>query len=231
MASKSHHSMHNYEQQLFESWETNAAAWRQTIDKGLIASRQLGTNEAVVKAVLATQPLHVLDVGCGEGWLCRKLAGAGVRATGIDGSEELIEAAKQKGAATYAVLSYEQLINDFTQPAGPFDCMVCNFSLLGHNLAPLLGALRKKLSHGGKLIVQTVHPFTACGSEPYADGWRMETFSGFEEVFPANMPWYFRTLASWVAEITCAGYAIEAIEEPSHPQTGRPLSLIIVAKK
>ena len=225
-----HQSMNDYEQQLLKSWDTNAEAWTKTVDKDLIASRRLGTNDAIVKAVQKMQPQHVLDVGCGEGWLCRELSAQGIKATGIDGSVALVETARQKGGATYEVLTYEQLIGDSTQPTGTFDCIVCNFSLLGQDLMPLLTALRSKLETGGKLVVQTVHPFTACGNEPYTNGWRVETFSGFNEAFPASMPWYFRTMATWVTEISQAGYVVDTIMEPPHPETGRPLSLIIVAK-
>ena len=28
-------------------------------------------------------------------------------------------------------------------------------------------------------MIQTVHPWGACGDEPYRDGWRLETFDGF----------------------------------------------------
>ena len=65
------------------------------------------------------------------------------------------------------------------------------------------------------------------GDGPYADGWRVERFDAFDEPFPSPMPWFARTLASWVAELTSAGLALVAVEEPVHPETGRPLSLLL----
>jgi hypothetical protein len=44
---------------------------------------------------------------------------------------------------------------------------------------PLLAAARARLARGGALVIQTVHPWTARGDAPYADGWRTETFAGF----------------------------------------------------
>ena len=69
---------------------------------------------------------------------------------------------------------------------GRFDAVACNFALLDEDLAPLLQAVRGLLAPGGRLVVQTVHPWGACGEEPYRDGWRLETFEGFgAQVFPA----------------------------------------------
>jgi|APTNR8051073442_1049403.scaffolds.fasta_scaffold00330_32 hypothetical protein len=49
--------------------------------------------------------------------------------------------------------------------------------------------------------------------------------------FPTPMPWYFRTLASWLEAVQTSGLTLESLREPLHPETGRPASLILVAKK
>jgi hypothetical protein len=43
------------------------------------------------------------------------------------------------------------------------------------------------------------------------------------------MPWYFRTLASWVSALHDAGLSIEHWQEPVDSATGRPLSPLIQA--
>ena len=43
------------------------------------------------------------------------------------------------------------------------------------------------------------------------------------------MPYYFRTFSRWVEDLTAANFAIVHCREPLHPETGRPLSLLIVA--
>ena len=80
------------------------------------------------------------------------------------------------------------------------------------------------------MVIQTVHPWSARGEAPYADGWRTETFAGFGEGFGAAMPWYYRTLASWVAAIHAAGLAVAELGEPVNPESGVPASLLIVAE-
>ena len=43
-------------------------------------------------------------------------------------------------------------------------------------------------------------------------------------------PYYFRTFSRWVEDLTAANFAIVHCREPLHPETGRPLSLLIVAR-
>ena len=211
------------------SWIANAQAWTAAVREGRIESRRLATDRAIVDAVLACQPRRVLDVGCGEGWLCRALAQHGVKTFGIDASAPLIEAARALGGDGHAVCGYAGLIDEPLR-FGRFDAVACNFALLEERIEPLLMALRTVLSPEGSLLTQTVHPWAACGDAPYADGWRNETFAAFGDAFTAEMPWYFRTLESWCEVLVRCGYAIASLREPVHPGTGRPLSLLLVAK-
>jgi len=212
-----------------ESWIANADAWTTAVRESRIESRRVATDRAIVDALLECKPQRVLDIGCGEGWLCRALAQHGIAAYGIDASASLIDAARAIGGEGYAVCSYDALIDDPSR-FGRFDAIACNFALLEERIDPLLIALRSVLSPGGSLLIQTVHPCAACGDEPYADGWRNETFAAFDDAFRAEMPWYFRTLASWCGVLVRCGYAIAAVREPMHPETGRALSLLMIAK-
>lgn len=217
------------------SWEVNADAWTEAIRGGAVASREAGTNAAVLNAVRACGPASVLDVGCGEGWLAHALARRGTSVVGVDGSEGLIRAASD-GPGRFLVADYRSLADDPTIVPGPFDVVVCNFSLLDEDVVPLLRALRRRLAPTrGRLVVQTLHPWAANGDAPYLDGWRVERFDAFGSAFPAAMPWYFRTLGSWWRTLGEADLEVVRIEEPgvsggdpSGP--GAPLSLLIVAR-
>lgn len=214
--------------QLALSWRSNAAAWTQAVRGDEIESRRLVTNAAIVQATLAHRPQRVLDVGCGEGWLCRTLAGAGIDVVGIDASAPLIDAARAADSASYHVLPYDEL-DAAADRLGRFDVLVCNFALLEAHLDDLLAALRALLNPQGLLLIQTVHPWTARGDAGYRDGWRTETFAGFGSGFSAAMPWYYRTLESWLAILDAAGWQLTSLAEPRHPQTGLPASLLIGA--
>jgi len=198
--------------QLRRSWLANAAAWTDAVREQRIESRRLVTDKAIIEAVLDRQPRTVLDLGCGEGWLARALASHGIEVTGIDASEPLIEAARERGGAMF-------LAGDYDDMQGRFDVTVANFSLLDERIPKV----------DGTLIVQTVHPAFAGGD--YQDGWRTETFAAFEGHWPESMPWYFRTLESWSRALKDAGYVIDEIREPLHPQKGVPASLILIARR
>lgn len=215
---------------LIRSWTGNAAAWTEAVRSGRIESRRLATDAAIVAALMTPRPARVLDVGCGEGWLCRALAALGVEAVGVDVSAPLVEAARAAGGGRFEVMPYTGLAGA-RQALGTFDALACNFALLDEHIGPMLGDLRELLAPGGRLVIQTLHPWSACGDEPYRDGWRLEDFAAFgEQAFPEPMPWYFRTLASWLDVLGQAGYRVQQLREPAHPDTARPLSLLLVAQ-
>lgn len=218
----------DHESRLARSWRTNASAWTRAVREQRIASRRAGTDAAVLDAVLATGARRVLDAGCGEGWLARALAAKGRDVVGVDASAELIAAANELGGARFAVAGYADLDDRHAQ-LGRFDAIACNFALLGEDLQEPLRALGRRLEPEGRLVVQTVHPWTACGDAPYVDGWRVETFAGFGDEFREPMPWYFRTLASWLAAFAASGYVVERVTEPVDAASGRPLSLLLQA--
>lgn len=220
---------HDPTEQLARSWSINAAAWTDAVRQGAIPSRRLATDRALLEAVEEQRPGRVLDVGCGEGWLARALAGRGVEVVGIDASAPLVERARAAGGGHFHVCSYAELVTAPERVGAGYDAVVCNFALLEEDLSPLLRVLRTRLAPGGALLVQTVHPWTARGEEGYRDGWRTETFEGFGSGFIEPMPWYFRTLDSWTELLHRSGFAIERLREPRHPGTDEPLSLLFVA--
>ncbi|HEU0012946.1 MAG TPA: class I SAM-dependent methyltransferase [Longimicrobium sp.] len=216
---------------LARSWEANADAWTRAVREGRIESRRVATDDAILRAILDRAPRRVLDVGCGEGWLCRALAEHGIDAIGVDGSAPLIRAARARGGR-FHVCSYEDLLRDPEQlGVDEFGVIVFNFALLHEDIAPLLQAVRPALRYDdGVLIIQTVHPWIARGDGPYADGWRTERFAAFGDEFPQPMPWYYRTVGSWIAAVNAAGYLIGELREPAHPETSDPLSLLLIAR-
>jgi 2-polyprenyl-3-methyl-5-hydroxy-6-metoxy-1,4-benzoquinol methylase len=214
---------------LRESWEVNAPAWVKSVRTGAIASRGAGTDAAVVDAVLARAPRRVLDVGCGEGWLARRLSESGVAVVGIDGSAPLIASAHEAGGGEYHVLSYEELTSDPGRAGGGYDVAVLNFALLHREIEPLLRALSATLAPSGVLVIQTLHPWSGRGEQGYRDGWREESFAALGEGYERPMPWFFRTLESWVAALGGAGYRLVELREPRAPSSGAPLSLLLVA--
>jgi 2-polyprenyl-3-methyl-5-hydroxy-6-metoxy-1,4-benzoquinol methylase len=212
-------------ERLRRSWVANASAWTDAVRERRIESRRV-TDAAAIEAVLSSQPRRVLDAGCGEGWLARELATHGVAVTGFDGSAALIEQARAAGGAEFVHCTYEDAIANPSVLGRRYDALVANFSLLDDRAAPLLAALRPLLGRRGRVIVQTVHP--AFAPPPYEDGWRVETFDAFPGAWPESMPWYFRTLASWMRVFADAGYVVLEVREPM--ANGRPASIVFMAR-
>lgn len=212
---------------LAQSWVSNADAWTAAVRGGDIESRRRVTDRAIVEAVLANQPGRVLDLGCGEGWLVRALAKHGVEGVGIDGSANLIAAARSSGGGTFHVCTYEELADKAGDIGRGFDVISANFAILHEEVSALLQTLRQLLAPRGKLVIQTLHPWSAGGR--YCDGWREEDFGSFQGEWQP-MPWYFRTLGSWLALLRECGYSVTDLVEPVHPDTQLPVSLLIIAE-
>jgi len=219
---------------ILASWRVNAAPWTRVVRDGEIESRRLVTDRAIVEAVLDGNPKSVLDIGCGEGWLTRALAVEGITVTGVDAVAELIEQARQAAvddaSTDFRVMSYEEIA------AGKLmlsvDAAVCNFALLGkETVEGLFAAMGPLLKHDGRVLVQTLHPRSACGEAPYMDGWREGSWAGFSAAFRDPAPWYFRTMESWRQLFEQNGFRLIEVREPRHPQTRQPVSVIFIARR
>lgn len=164
-----------------------------------------------------------------EGWLSRALAARGSDVLGIDGSEALISSALAAGGGPrYELLPCDALAASTEPTRGPWDVIVCNVSLLGEELASPLRALTARLARDRRLLIPTVHRWNG-GDRGAAvrNGWRTGTFSRMTVAFAAPMPWYFRTLSSWVRLRTSTGLAPTALDEPGGTSSPMPLSLLL----
>ncbi|WP_137808340.1 bifunctional 2-polyprenyl-6-hydroxyphenol methylase/3-demethylubiquinol 3-O-methyltransferase UbiG [Pseudomonas sp. G(2018)] len=214
---------------LLQSWHQNAEAWIEAIRSGAIDSRLKVTDQAILLAVLGRQPGRVLDLGCGEGWLLRALTERGIEAFGVDGSATLVEAARKAGSAPVHLASYDELAETKVDVGSDYDLICANFALLHQDIIPLLAAMNALLTPGGALVIQTLHPWAVAAGD-YQDGWREEMFCGFRGQWQP-MPWYFRTLSSWLNALDMAGFQLVGLQEPQHPQSPVPQSLLLVAEQ
>jgi SAM-dependent methyltransferase len=222
-------TMRNPEDTLLDSWQHNAQAWIDAVRSGAIESRRQVTDQAILLAILGRQPERVLDLGCGEGWLLRALGDRGVEAVGVDGDRALVDAARAAGSAEVHLASYAQLVDAQAYVGQDYDLVCANFALLQQDIIPLLAAMNALLVPGGALVIQTLHPWSVADGN-YQDGWREESFAGLAGDWHV-MPWYFRTLASWLNALDMAGLRLVGLQEPQHPQSALPQSLLLVAER
>ena len=120
--------------------------------------------------------MRILDIACGQGALCRRLAEMGVEAVGVDASPRLIEAARAHGAGAARLRfevadarALERLPTEIT--ATPFEAALCIMALM--NMDPLELVLRGAsglLKPGGAFVGVILHPaFRAPGQTSW--GW------------------------------------------------------------
>lgn len=215
--------------EVIDAWRENAANWTDVVRKKLIDSRNLATDEAIVGAVMSCHPASVLDLGCGEGWLTRVLSERGITCTGVDAIPSLIDSAKSLGGGDFRVASFDELSESGLDVI--VDAVVANFSLIGGDAVDaVIRHVPHLLNPRGYLIVQTVHPAFA-EVLPYRDGWVEGSWVGCPAGFTKPAPWYFRTIETWIRTIRDSGLQIVEVKEPLHPQTGKPASLILIARR
>ena len=215
------------EKKIIDSWTANAANWIEIIDNNGIESRRLITNKAIVEAVCRSKPATALDVGCGEGWLAKELYDKGIEMTGVDVIPELIERTKEKVKGDFLVASYEDIAAGKTMFSQLFDVIVINFALIAkESTENLLAALPRHLAPGGKLFIQTLHPFSRKLGDDYKTGWKEGSWDGLGEQFTLPYQWYFRTLEDWLLLLDQSGFYKIKVTELLHPQSDKPLSVI-----
>lgn len=212
----------SFSEEITRSWEQNATLWTRAVREGLIVSRRIATDQAIVDAVLARQPERVLDAGCGEGWLLRRLHEAGVRdLVGFDASAPLVDAIPQTLNAKLHVATYDEVASGAVSLGGRFDAIICNFAILEEDADPYLQALGGLLAPRGALFIQTLSP----GPADTRDEWRTETFQSMDGTWHP-MPYFFRTLEGWRRLFQENGLTLVSLREPSDPDSGRKLSLL-----
>ncbi|MNS78919.1 hypothetical protein D3C72_1125540 [compost metagenome] len=206
-------------------WEENAAAWARVIQENTLASRAI-TNTALINLISQKNITSVLDVGCGEGWLASQLSPS-TQYLGIDGSENLIDIAKNTHSSEFKHVSYDKISSGAWSTEGKFAAAVFNFALLDEDILGLLKNIQNSLISDGFVIIQTLHPCFVLS--PYQDGWNKEDFKSMAVPFSGHMPWYGRTLSSWVKLFAEAGLKLQ---ETLEPQSGdKPSSIIFVLQK
>jgi len=217
---------HPTENDILHSWEKNANNWQHLIDQGSIESRSV-TNEAVIN-VLSTLPIRrLLDLGCGEGWLVRRMQQYGLDCRGIDGSAALVGMASASGGPFYQCMSFGEIIAGRTIEGSPFDAIVLNFVLFGKDSTPkLLQSLHPHLNTPGFIIIQSLHPDAGHAFEP--SHWKPNVWEGLPDHFSDPYPYYHRSMSDWQLMFRECQLDILRQQEQLHPRTKRPTSIIFV---
>jgi SAM-dependent methyltransferase len=213
-------------------WERNAEFWIRIIRERLDPFRTELTDAAVLKALAPGQGETVLDAGCGEGYLTRRLAGRGADAVGVDRSAALIEAAAAAGGRPSGGPHF--LLGDLRSlplAGGRFDAVLCNHSLNElRTLQPVFSEFARVLKPGGRLVVLVLHPCFYGGRDRSGRRYDVDTDRYFtprrvEQPFnvagltsPAPTVIWLRPLESYFGLLAEAGFCVDGLWEPRPPR-------------
>jgi len=222
-------------------WDGNAAAWTILSRAGYDTYRDYLNTPAFFELLPGVKGLLGLDIGCGEGYNTRLLAGRGARVTGIDVSGVFTRSAYEAEQETplgieYSVASAVEL----PFPRANFDFAAGFMSFMDiPETERVIAEVYRVLKPGGFLQFSITHP---CYDTPHRvnlrdqDGvtYAIEVGDYFHNLEGDVMEWLFsaapeqardglppfktprftRTLSQWLNLMIDAGFILERIEEP-----------------
>jgi SAM-dependent methyltransferase len=143
-------------------WEASAAAWVESLKTKGDRGRQFVLDPAMRPLLAAQAFQRALDVGCGEGRLCRMMADMGIRATGLDPTKSLIDfARKADPTGAYVEASAEAIPFE----ANSFDLVVSCLSLIDiPDYSAAIAEMVRVLEPGGTMVIANLTSFKTAGS-------------------------------------------------------------------
>jgi len=155
------------EDDVAERWNINADDWNATYtEEGDPRRRSLVGIDKICQLLDGVSNKHILDAGCGNGYLCRLLSKRGASVMGVDISKRLIHIAQEQERGQQRNIQYmcASITNLQFIPSGDFDGVVCNTVLVNipdQNLA--ITEMARLLKPGAHLVLVLIHP---CFSTP-----------------------------------------------------------------
>jgi len=195
-------------------WHEIAEAWDDAQgDTGDLWQRTL-IQPGILKVIGTVKDLDVLDVGCGNGSLSRKLARMGNRVTGVDASGAIVERARAREAANPLGIKYYiadagqiKILADET-----FDLVVSNIMLMDN--ADAVGAIEEMarlVRERGRIVMLISHP---CFDIPGASSWLLERRFGQEPEVSIRLSRYREVFSAWVQMSDKWAFEVEAHHRP-----------------
>ena len=206
-------------------WEQHAAWWQEEFTDGADPEYE----EQVLPLIEAF--LHgarrVLDVGCGEGQVSRRIAGLGVDVVGLDPTEAQIRVAHQRGGRARFIRARSEQI---PCPPASFDAVVLCLALEHVDpFEPAIAEVARVLEPGGLFLLLLVHPFLQSPGSGWVEDlnsddhfWRIGSYLkddvSVDEVVPGvQLQFAHRPLSRYVHAMGHAGLFIEDMVEPPPP--------------
>jgi trans-aconitate methyltransferase len=156
-----------------------------------------------VLELLAPRPgERILDLGCGDGVLTKKLADLGCDVIGVDSSDAQVDAARNLGLTAYVMNAEELRFQE------EFDAVFSNAVLHWIKRAdPMISAVYRALKPRGRFVAE-------CGGYGCINKIRTALVEGLNTRGidgEAYVPWYYPTPADYASRLERAGFRVDNI--------------------
>ena len=222
-------------------WDENAEVWTELVRAGYDHYRDGLNTPAFFEMLPDVDGLSGLDVGCGEGHNTRLLAERGARMTGIDISKTFIRHAREAEEAQSLGIDYRLASAvDLPFETASFDFATAFMSLMDiPETERVLAEVFRVLRPGRFFQFSITHP---CFDTPHRRNLRDEAGYTYaievgdyfreqegeveewlffaapveirERMRPFRVPYFTRTLSSWLNRLVEAGFVLERFGEP-----------------
>jgi SAM-dependent methyltransferase len=209
-----------------DPWETHAGWWQEHFTDGV--DPEYEEQILPIADIELVGAGRVLDVGCGEGQVARRVAALdATEVFGVDPTENQLTAARERGGGiTYGRAAAEQL--PFAD--GSFDAVVICLTLEHLDpFEPAIVEVARVLRPGGLFVLFLNHPLLQAPGSGWIDDrileeeyWRLGPYLpedvAMEEVAPGiKLPFMHRPLHRYVNAMAENGLLVEHMEEPAPP--------------
>ena len=204
------------------AWEANARWWQENFTDG--ADPEYEEQILPLVDVHLAGKQRVLDVGCGEGQLARRIAALGAGVVGIDPTvAQIVEAKARAGGPSYARAWATALPIRSESVDAVVACLVLEHI---EPFEPAIDEVVRVLAPGGHFVLFLNHPLLQTPGSGFVDDhilgeqyWRVGPYlpddETLEEVAPGvRLPFMHRPLGRYINVMADRGLLADHIDEP-----------------
>ena len=233
-------------------WERIAPSWAAHMGDQGNDFHNLLVRPTAIKLLQPISGRKILELGCGAGLFTGDLVRAGAEVVATDGAKSFVDIACRRNPQCETVrldVTNEQDWSNLRHNHHKFDAVVCNMMFMDVATVDLMcREVAALLRPGGSWVISQQHPCFVTGevsliaeraSTGVHTGVKVSKYLNVKPYKDLGIPTqpekhycFHRPLQSIVASITGVGLVIDALVEPSFPETaefGKPLTLSSVA--